>query len=168
MPNQVHGVYFTPCLDGRIHPVQQFQQLTSAPAGPGCQNEFLQLRSSLLAPQLGFPAPALVHRQRLQLIHDPCAHLHQPVPVPQQLTHITIFRTGYPDARKAIFHHQLQQQLRVLAVGLCFLTRLVLISAGSPIHTSKPNSASRRSNQREYPVASIPTRTHAPCSCRSR
>src|SRR6202166_5054714 len=41
----------------------------------------------------------------------------------------------------------------------CFLGRLVLISAGSPIHSSKSNSASNRSNQREYPVASIPTRT---------
>jgi hypothetical protein len=29
---------------------------------------------------------------------------------------------------------------------------LALISAGSPIHTSNPNSASSRSNQREYPV----------------
>jgi hypothetical protein len=36
----------------------------------------------------------------------------------------------------------------------CFLARRVLISAGSPIHTSKPSTASRRSNQREYPVAS--------------
>src|SRR6266404_9182706 len=30
----------------------------------------------------------------------------------------------------------------------CFLTRLAFISAGSPIHTSNPNSASSRSNQR--------------------
>src|SRR6266478_9286980 len=41
----------------------------------------------------------------------------------------------------------------------CFRTRSLLISAASPIHTSKPNSASNRSNQREYPVASMPTRT---------
>jgi hypothetical protein len=33
--------------------------------------------------------------------------------------------------------------------NFCFLTRLALISAGSPIHSSKPNSASNRSNQRE-------------------
>jgi hypothetical protein len=38
----------------------------------------------------------------------------------------------------------------------CFFARFALISAGSPIHTSKPNSASSRSNQQEYPVASIP------------
>src|SRR5271169_1048118 len=44
----------------------------------------------------------------------------------------------------------------------CLRTRLVLISAGSPIHNSKPSSASNRSNQRECPVASIPTRTLTP------
>jgi hypothetical protein len=44
----------------------------------------------------------------------------------------------------------------------CFRTRLVLISAGCPIHNSKPNSASNRSNQRACPVASIPTRTLTP------
>ncbi len=42
----------------------------------------------------------------------------------------------------------------------CFFTRFALISAGSPIHSSNPNSAVSRSNQREYSlVASIPTRT---------
>src|SRR5271169_2206391 len=44
----------------------------------------------------------------------------------------------------------------------CLRTRLVLITAGSPIHNSKPSSASNRSNQRECPVASIPTRTLTP------
>jgi hypothetical protein len=38
---------------------------------------------------------------------------------------------------------------------------LVQFSA-SPIHSSKPSSASKRSNQRECPVASIPTRTWTP------
>src|SRR6202453_2245194 len=41
----------------------------------------------------------------------------------------------------------------------CLRTRLVLISAASPIHSSIPNSANNRSNQREYPVASIPSRS---------
>ena len=40
---------------------------------------------------------------------------------------------------------------------LCFRTRLARICAGSPTHSSKPSSASKRSNQRECPVASIPT-----------
>src|SRR5262245_34723647 len=48
-----------------------------------------------------------------------------------------------------------------------FLTRLALISAGSPIHNSKPSPASSRSNQRAYPVASMPTRTPIPLCCRS-
>jgi hypothetical protein len=45
----------------------------------------------------------------------------------------------------------------------CFRPRCLLISAASPIHTSKPNSASNRSNQREYPVASNPN-AHADSS----
>jgi hypothetical protein len=52
------------------------------------------------------PAIALVHGQRLQLIHDPRAHLHQPMPVPQQLSQIPILRTRYPDLREVIFQHQ--------------------------------------------------------------
>jgi hypothetical protein len=48
----------------------------------------------------------LVHRQRLQLIHDPRAHLHQPMPVPQQLPEIPILWTRYPNLREVIFQHQ--------------------------------------------------------------
>jgi hypothetical protein len=38
----------------------------------------------LFAEQFFLPAIALIHGQRLQLIHDSRAHLHQPMPVPQQ------------------------------------------------------------------------------------
>jgi len=38
--------------------------------------------------------------------------------VPEQLPQIPILGTGYPDAWKAIFLEQLEQQLGVLAVGL--------------------------------------------------
>src|ERR1700681_4604847 len=48
------------------------------------------------------------------------------MPVPKQLTQIAIFRTGYPNPRKAIFHHQLQQQLRIFAVGLLLFDALRL------------------------------------------
>ena len=41
----------------------------------------------------------------------------------------------------------------------CLRTRLVRISAASPIHNSNCNSFSRRSNQRACPLTSIPTRT---------
>ena len=50
----------------------------------------------------------------------------------------------------------------------CLRTRFVRISAASPIHNSNFSSASNRSNQRACPLASIPTRAHAPCAPRSR
>src|SRR5215469_17402590 len=40
------------------------------------------------------------------------------MPVPQQLPQIPILWTRYPDARKAIFQHELQQKSGILAVGL--------------------------------------------------
>ena len=69
------------------------------------QWDTLRLESAMLA---------FVHRQSLQLIHDPRAHLHQPMPVPEQLPRITILWTRYPDSRKAIFPQQLQQELGML------------------------------------------------------
>ena len=54
----------------------------------------------------------------MQLVHDSRAHLHQAVPMPQQLLQVPIDRVWYPDPRKTIFHHQPQQQLRILTVGL--------------------------------------------------
>src|SRR5260370_2372980 len=50
----------------------------------------------------------------------------QPVPVPKQLSQITILRTGYPDSRKIIFPHQSQQQSGVLTVGLLLADSLGL------------------------------------------
>src|SRR5215470_18148703 len=82
----------------------------------------------------------------MQLILDPGAHLHQPMPVPQQLSQIPILRIRHPNLRKVIFSHQPESSRS----NFCFFTRLALPSAGPPIHSSKPNSASSRSNQREY------------------
>jgi hypothetical protein len=42
----------------------------------------------------------------MQLIHDPRAHLHQPVTVPEKLSQIPILRIRYPDLRKVIFPQQ--------------------------------------------------------------
>lgn len=53
---------------------------------------------------------------------------------------ILILRNWHPNLRKVIF------------ANFCPFTRVDPISAGSPTHNSKPNSASRRSNPREYPV----------------
>src|SRR3984957_12358201 len=54
------------------------------------------------------------------------------MPVPQQLTHIAILRTRHPDPRKAIFHHQLQQQLRIFAIGFLLLDAPGLDLRGVP------------------------------------
>ena len=45
-------------------------------------------------------------RQGRELIHDPRAHLHQPMPVPKQLPQITILPIRYSDSRKVMFQHQ--------------------------------------------------------------
>jgi hypothetical protein len=54
----------------------------------------------------------------MQLIHHSRAHLHQSMPMPQQLPQIAILRVRHPDPRKAILQHQLQYQLRVLPIRL--------------------------------------------------
>ena len=69
---------------------------------------------------------AFVHRQRLQLIHDSRAHLHQPMPVLQQLPQIPILGTRYPDLREVIFQHQPQQESSILVVKLLLLHSLGL------------------------------------------
>src|SRR5215470_5609633 len=46
------------------------------------------------------------------------AHLHHPVPVPQQLPHITIFPARHPDPWKPILHQQAQNMASVLTIGL--------------------------------------------------
>jgi hypothetical protein len=54
----------------------------------------------------------------LQLVHQPGARLHHPVPVPQQLPQIAILPARYPDLRKAIFQHQAQQQPGIVSIHL--------------------------------------------------
>src|SRR5580700_4919773 len=54
----------------------------------------------------------------MQLIHYAGTHLHQAMPMPQQLPQVPVFCICYPDPRKAIFHQQCQQQLRILPIGL--------------------------------------------------
>src|SRR5580692_5968323 len=104
--------------DRRVQPIQQLQQIASSPAGPRSQAEGLQLLPSVFAPQPLLAAQAFVQRHRLQLVHDPRARLHHAMPVPQQLPQIPILPARYPDLREAIFQHQLQNQLRILAIRL--------------------------------------------------
>jgi len=44
----------------------------------------------------------------VQLIHDARAHLHQPMPMPEQLPQIPIFPARYPDSWKAVFDQESQ------------------------------------------------------------
>jgi hypothetical protein len=54
----------------------------------------------------------------LQLVLDSRPHAHQMMTMDQQLPQITLFHARGPDARKAIFHHQLQNQLRIPPIVL--------------------------------------------------
>ena len=49
----------------------------------------------------------------------------------------------------------------------CLRTRFLWIWVASPIHNSSCNSPSQRSNQRPYPLASIPTRACCPAGRQS-
>ncbi len=96
----------------------------------------------------------------MQLIHHPRAHLHQPMPMPQQLPQIPILCVRHPDPRKAVFHHQPQQQLRILAIGLLLAHSFGANLRRVPDPQLKLQArVSKRSNQRACPLASIPTRT---------
>jgi hypothetical protein len=87
----------------------------SAPTGLGSQRELLQFCPSLFAPQFGFPAPALVHRQRLQLIHDPRAHLHEPMPMPKQLKIVKSPDPSLPEKAEIEVHgaDELYKEIRI-------------------------------------------------------
>jgi len=63
-------------------------------------------------------AHALVQRQVLQLVLHRGAHLHQLVPVQQQLPQIALRGRGYPNPRKTVLQHQLQQVGGVPGIGL--------------------------------------------------
>src|SRR5712692_7802726 len=53
-----------------------------------------------------------------KLVLDPRPYLYQPVPMPKELSQVSILRPRYPDPRKAVFHQQLQQVLGILALVL--------------------------------------------------
>src|ERR1039457_5161435 len=54
------------------------------------------------------------------------------MPVPQQLPQIPILPARHPDLRKAIFHHQVQNQLRILAIRLLLAYPLGTDHGGVP------------------------------------
>jgi hypothetical protein len=69
------------------------------------------------------------------------------MPVPKQLPHVTIVRTGYPDFRKAIFQQQPQQKSGVLTVGFLLPSSLSLdlrCIANLGAQQKLPRSASKK------------------------
>jgi len=55
------------------------------------------IMSRKLRQKTGFGESLHVERHRLQLVHDPRARLHHPVPGPQQLPQIAILPVRHPD-----------------------------------------------------------------------
>src|SRR5512144_644 len=102
----------------RAQAIKQLQQIVPSLTGPGRQPHTLQLLSSPFSPQAFLTADSLIQRHRLQLIHQPRAHLHHPVPVPQQLPQITVLPARHPYPRKTILQHQSQKELRILSIRL--------------------------------------------------
>jgi hypothetical protein len=58
--------------------------------------------------------------------------------MPQQLSQVPIDRVGYPDPRETVFHHQPQQQLRILTIGLLLPYPLALNFGGVSDPQLKP------------------------------
>src|SRR5664279_834353 len=88
------------------------------PAAVVVETERLRVLSLLKDNSFICQAQSFVERHRLQLVHDPRARLHHPMPMPQQLSQIAILPARNPDLRKIIFQHQAQNQLRILAIRL--------------------------------------------------
>src|SRR5215831_14544203 len=104
--------------DGWSQSIQQLQQIVAAAARPRRQANGLQLLASALSPQPLLTAQAFIQSYRLQLVHDPGAHLHHPMAVPQQLPQIAIVPARYPDLGKIILQHELQNMPRILPIRL--------------------------------------------------
>src|ERR1700674_2923235 len=115
--------------NGRFQPLQQEQQIASAPLGPGLQLQLQQPLTSALGPQLPFFLQPLVQSHMLQLILDASPHLHQLVAMQQQLPQIALLRTRHPDGGELSDLQQLQQMIGVALV--------VFLLA----HRSRPNAS---------------------------
>src|SRR6185436_12505263 len=99
---------------------------------------------------------------------DPRAHLHQPDGGAKAVAVRHDIHGLGTQIRKRFSSGNFSKSRASSRSVFCLRTRCLLISAASPIHTSKSNSASNRSNQREYPVASKPIRTRTPLCFSSR
>jgi hypothetical protein len=77
------------------------------------------------------------------------------VPVPQQLPQIPILPARYPDLPKAALQHQLQNQLRILAICLLLAYPLGADLGGIPDPQLK-----LQLGEQPFKPASVPTRFH--------
>jgi hypothetical protein len=75
-------------LDLRRQLVEQFEQVLPPSAGPWRQRDRLQFLASRRPPQRFLAPQTFVQRNDVQLIHHSRVHLHQSMPMPQQLPQI--------------------------------------------------------------------------------
>src|SRR6478672_12200086 len=118
--------------DRRVQSIQQLQQILPSPARPRSESKCLQLLSSRFPKQFLLAAETFVQGHRLQLVHHPRARLHHAVPVPHQLSQISILPTRYPDPWKVILPQQAQNVLCILAVRLLLAFPLPVNLGGVP------------------------------------
>jgi hypothetical protein len=91
----------------------------------------------------------------LQLVHDPGARLHHPVPVPQQLSQIPVLPSRYPNLRKPILDQQLQNMLCILAIRL-----LLAYPSGSDLGGVANPELERQLRQQSLEPARMPAGFH--------
>ena len=94
-------------LDVPVELLQDFQQIIASPLRPHIQIQALEKLHAFLRPQLALLLEAFVHGNVLQLVLHPRPHLHQRVPVLEQLPQVQFSHRRYPDTGKAFFQQQL-------------------------------------------------------------
>ena len=121
-------------------------------------------------PQLFLSPQSFVQRHRMQLVHDPRAHLHhadgdaRAVAAGPDSLHPgpRSWENDLPSEASTITAHPGRSVF-------CLRTRFAANLSCVPIHNSNVNSASRRSNQPAWPLASIPRAPRfLPCQCADR
>ena len=106
--------------------LQDLQQIIAPALAPRSQFQVAQKLQAFLGPQLALLLESFVHGDVLQLVLDPRPHLHQRVPMLEQLPQIQLFHRGYPNRGKALVHQQFQNLRCVPLVGL-LLARMAVM-----------------------------------------
>ena len=98
--------------------LQQLEQIVPPPSRPRPQRQVPQKSQPFYGPQLALLLETFVDGNMLQLVLDPRPHLHQRVPVLQQLPQIHFFHRGYPDGGKTFLQQCVQDISRIPLIGL--------------------------------------------------